>query len=91
MSTIITVNPATEEEIQTYSVMSEQEAMDRVDACHAAFLEWRKLTPLERAPYLTRIGQTLRDHADELAALMTQETGKLLKDGHLEVALCAAI
>lgn len=48
--TIITVNPATEEEIQTYSVMTEQEPTSRVDACHAAFLEWRKLTPLERAP-----------------------------------------
>lgn len=91
MSTIITVNPATGEEIQTYTVMTKQEATDRVEACHAAFLEWRKLTHRERAPFLTRIGQMLRDHADELAALMTRETGKLLKDGHIEVALCAAI
>lgn len=91
MATIITVNPATGEEIQTYTIMTEQEASDRVEACHAAFLEWRKLTHDERAPYLTRIGQTLRDHADELAALMTSETGKLLKDGQIEIALCAAI
>ena len=91
MSTIITVNPATGAEIQTYTVMTEQEATDRVEACHAAFLEWRKLTHHERAPFLTRIGQTLRAHADELAALMTRETGKLLKDGHTEVEICAAI
>lgn len=91
MSTIITVNPATGEEIQTYTVMTEHEATDRIEACHAAFLEWRKLTHRERAPFLTRIGQILRDHADELSALMTRETGKLLKDGHIEVELCAAI
>ena len=91
MSTITTVNPATEEEIQTYTVMDEQEATDRVEACHAAFMKWRKLTHDERAPFLTRIGQKLREHADELAALMTQETGKLLKDGLTEVAICAAI
>lgn len=91
MSTITTVNPATEQNIQTYAVMDEQEAKDRIEACHAAFLEWRKLSHEERAPYLIRIGQTLRDHADELAALMTRETGKLLKDGHIEVELCAAI
>ena len=91
MPTITTVNPATEQEIQTYTVMTEQEAADRIEACHAAFLEWRKLTHHERAPFLTKIGQMLREHADELAALMTRETGKLLKDGHIEVEICAAI
>lgn len=33
------------------------------------------MTHQERAPYLKKIGQTLRDNADELAALMTSETG----------------
>jgi len=91
MPTITTVNPATEKAIQTYDIMTENQATERLEACHAAFLEWRKLTHQERAPYLKKIGQTLRDHADELAALMTNETGKLLKDGHVEVELCAAI
>lgn len=91
MSTLTTINPATEEAIQTYTLMTEREATERVEACHAAFLEWRKLTHHERAPFLTRIGQTLRDHTDELAALMTRETGKLLTDGRLEVEICAAI
>jgi succinate-semialdehyde dehydrogenase/glutarate-semialdehyde dehydrogenase len=91
MPTITTVNPATEKAIQTYDIMTENQATERLEACHAAFLEWRKLTHQERAPYLRKIGQTLRDHADELAALMTNETGKLLKDGHVEVELCAAI
>ncbi|OJA05915.1 NAD-dependent succinate-semialdehyde dehydrogenase [Halomonas sp. QHL1] len=91
MSTITTINPATEKEIQTYDIMTEKEATDRLEACHAAFLEWRKLGHQERAPYLKKIGQKLRDNADELADLMTSETGKLLKDGHVEVELCAAI
>lgn len=91
MPKITTNNPATEEEIETYKLMTEQEATDRVEACHAAFQEWRKLTHDERAPFLTKIGQTLRNHADELASLMTRETGKLLKDGLTEVEICAAI
>jgi succinate-semialdehyde dehydrogenase / glutarate-semialdehyde dehydrogenase len=91
MSTITTVNPATEEEIQTYDMMSEDDAVARLEACHAAFLEWRELTHEERAPYLTKIATKLRDNADELAALMTKETGKLLKDGQSEVEICAAI
>lgn len=44
MSTITTTNPASEKEIQTYDVMTEKEVTDRVEACHAAFLEWRELT-----------------------------------------------
>ncbi len=91
MSTITTINPATEKAIQTYEIMTEKQATDRLEACHAAFLQWRELTHQERGPYLKKIGQKLRDNADELAALMTNETGKLLKDGRVEVELCAAI
>lgn len=91
MSTITTFNPATEEEIRTYDIMTEREAMDRVEACHAAFLEWRKLAHQERAPHLSKIGQKLRENAEDLAALMTSETGKLLKDGLREIEICAAI
>ena len=91
MSKITTINPATEEEIQTYDLMSEAEAIQRVEACHDAHLEWRKLSHKERAPYLTKIAAKLRENADELAALMTRETGKLLKDGKTEVEICAAI
>lgn len=91
MSTVTTINPATEKEIQTYDIMTEKEATERLEACHGAFLEWRELSHQERAPYLKKIGQKLRDNADELAALMTNETGKLLKDGRVEVELCAAL
>jgi succinate-semialdehyde dehydrogenase/glutarate-semialdehyde dehydrogenase len=91
MSTITTINPATEQPIKTYELMSETEATRRLEASHAAFLEWRKLSHEERAPYLNRIAQKLRDNADELAELMTRETGKLFKDGHTEIKICAAI
>jgi succinate-semialdehyde dehydrogenase/glutarate-semialdehyde dehydrogenase len=91
MSTITTINPATEQPIKTCELMSEAEAIRRLEASHAAFLEWRKLSHEERAPYLNRIAQKLRDNADELAELMTRETGKLFKDGHTEITICAAI
>jgi succinate-semialdehyde dehydrogenase/glutarate-semialdehyde dehydrogenase len=91
MSTITTINPATEKEIHTYNVMTEKQATDRLEACHAAFLHWRELSHQERGSYLKKIGQKLRDKANELTALMTNETGKLLSDGHVEIELCAAI
>ena len=91
MDSFTTINPATGQEIETYTRMSEDEAMACVDACHEAFLDWRRLSHEARAPYLRKIAATLRDHADELAALMTEETGKLLRDGLTEVEICAAI
>ncbi|MBR9864690.1 MAG: NAD-dependent succinate-semialdehyde dehydrogenase [Rhodobacteraceae bacterium] len=91
MAKITTQNPATGEPLQSYDVMSGAEAMERLEASHNAFLEWRKLARKDRAPYLEKIAQKLRDNADELAELMTTETGKLLKDGHTEIEICAAI
>lgn len=91
MSNITTTNPATGEIIKTYPMMSEQEAIAKVESANIAFLKWRTLSHADRAPYLSRIAQKLRDNADNLAALMTQETGKLLKDGRREVEICAAI
>ena len=91
MSQIKTINPATEEPVATYDKMSEAEAIAAVEACHAAFEDWREKTHAERAPYLTAIAEKLREHKDELAELMTREMGKLLKDGKTEVDICAAI
>jgi succinate-semialdehyde dehydrogenase/glutarate-semialdehyde dehydrogenase len=91
MSKIETMNPATEEAINSYPKMSQERAFDAVEACHAAFLEWRKKSHDERAPYLRAIADKLRENKDELAELMTREMGKLLKDGKTEVELCAQI
>ncbi|KIN61911.1 NAD-dependent aldehyde dehydrogenase [Sulfitobacter noctilucicola] len=91
MSKIETMNPATEEAINSYPKMSQEQASDAVEACHAAFLEWRKKSHEERAPYLRAIADKLRENKDELAELMTREMGKLLKDGKTEVELCAQI
>ncbi len=91
MSTFTTTNPATGAEIETYTLMSKDDVIQKLEAAQAAFLDWRAMSHAERAPYLTRIAEVLRDHSDELAALMTRETGKLIKDGKTEVEICAAI
>ena len=91
MSHITTIDPATEEKIETYPVMSKDEALAKLSDCHAAFLEWRTLSVDERVAYLKAIAGKLRENADELAALMTRETGKLLRDGKTEVELCARL
>ncbi|MCL4134039.1 UNVERIFIED_CONTAM: hypothetical protein GTU68_028684 [Idotea baltica] len=71
--------------------MTKDDAVQKLEAAHEAFLDWRTKTHEERAPYLMRIAEVLREHSDELSELMTRETGKLTKDGKTEVEICAAI
>jgi succinate-semialdehyde dehydrogenase/glutarate-semialdehyde dehydrogenase len=91
MSKMETINPATEAPIDSFEIMDKSTAIAKVEACHAAFQDWRSLTHADRAPYLTKIADALRNHADDLAELMTKEVGKLYRDGKTEVELCAQI
>lgn len=91
MNQITTTNPATDEKIATYDLMSADTAFKKLEGCHAAFLDWRKKSHDERAPYLRDVAKALRANADKIADLMTAEMGKLLRDGKMEVELCARI
>ncbi len=91
LPTIQTRNPATGETLETYETTSEAEVFAKIEAAHAAFLDWRKTSHEDRAPYLRRIAAALRDNADRFAALMSSEMGKLLRDGKTEVETCAQI
>ena len=91
MTQISTINPATDTQIANYDVMSAEQAFEKVEKCHSAFLDWRGKTHAERAPYLRKIAEGLRENSDALSELMTEEMGKLLRDGKTEVELCARI
>lgn len=91
MSDITTVNPATGEDIQEYSYMTNDEVNKIVDASHEAFLEWRKTSHEERAKVINSIGETLVKYKEELSKLMTEERGKLYSQSLQEVDLCKAI
>jgi aldehyde dehydrogenase (NAD+) len=76
---IFVVSPITEEVI--FSVAEAREAdMDRaVAAARQAFDHgpWPRLTHMERARYLTRLGEALRARDEELAHAWTQQIGAL--------------
>ena len=91
MTQITTTNPATDETLAHYDVMSAENAFKKIEACHAAFTEWKTKSHNERAKKLRDIAARLRDNADKFANLMTMEMGKLLRDGKMEVELCARI
>ncbi len=86
-----TINPATEEQLATYSSMTDQEMHTAIENCHEAFLQWKEKAPEERAKVIKAIGKQLMDRSDDLAIMMTEEMGKMLKHGKQEIELCAGI
>lgn len=91
MPTTITINPATEELIARHAELTDFEVLQAVENCHIAFTQWRRQTPEARAKVISKIGESLQNRKDELAALMTAEMGKLLSQSHQEIDLCSAI
>ena len=91
MPSSTTVNPATGEDIATYTHHTDDELTQLIDAADNAFDKWRRESFETRANAIRTLGQLLRDNVDELSALMSQEMGKVSGQGPSEVELCAAI
>ncbi|WP_108666213.1 NAD-dependent succinate-semialdehyde dehydrogenase [Euzebya rosea] len=91
MATSTTVNPATNEDIATYTHHTDAELTQLIDAADDAFDKWRRESFETRATALRTLGQLLRDNVDELSQLMSTEMGKVIRQGPSEVELCAAI
>jgi betaine-aldehyde dehydrogenase len=71
-------NPANGEPVTLVQGAGAAEVDRAVRTAYAAHLSWRQRPARERGTYLRRIADTLREHADELAALETLEMGKPL-------------
>jgi len=83
------IYPATGEIIKEYPEMTPEEVKSIIEKSHEAFLLWRKTRFSERAVLMKKAAKVLRDNAEEYAKLMTQEMGKLIKDGKAEAEKCA--
>ena len=83
------LDPATGEEITTVAAGTPDDATAAVDAADRAQRDWARVAPRERAEVLRACWQTLLDHRDELAGLITREHGKPLADAAGEIAYAA--
>src|SRR5574339_139544 len=85
--TIKTINPANEEIIQEYDVISEEEIKEKVKNAKNAFNEWKKDFN-KRSFYLVTLAEELSKNKEELAQICTTEMGKTIKESRLEVEKC---
>jgi acyl-CoA reductase-like NAD-dependent aldehyde dehydrogenase len=86
---IQSINPATEEVIETFEAYTTAQVSQALDQAHKAFLSWRETTFAERGTILHRVASYLRQHKVELARLATLEMGKPIIESEAEVEKCA--
>ena len=86
------VNPALlTDVIGEFAESSAADAEAAVEAAAAAFPEWRAQGPIKRAEYLVAAGRLISERAEEFAAAISREQGKLLDEARGEVRRSLAI
>lgn len=73
-------NPATGQVSRHVAMASQKTVEDAIAAAQAAFPAWRDTPPAKRARVMFRFKQLLEEHAEEIAAAITDEHGKVLDD-----------
>jgi succinate-semialdehyde dehydrogenase/glutarate-semialdehyde dehydrogenase/succinyl-CoA reductase len=83
-----TINPATEEVLNEYVLISKEQLNGTVKKSKNAFSEWKKDID-KRADFLYAFAKELRKNKENLAKTATQEMGKAIKESRSEVDKCA--
>jgi acyl-CoA reductase-like NAD-dependent aldehyde dehydrogenase len=83
-----TINPATEEVINRYEIITKEQINDKVKKARNAFDEW-KVDSKKRTDLIHDFAQQLRKDKEELAKTATKEMGKAIKEARSEVEKCA--
>ena len=84
-----TINPATEEQIETFHFFTAKETEAVLVRADESFKSWGKLPVHRRAELLAKLAATLRKNKADLAKVITTEMGKILSEAEGEVEKCA--
>lgn len=80
------INPATNELIDTVPSLTVEDTNKAVEAAHIAQKAWADKSVVERCEILTKFASLVLRDKDTLAKLLSDETGKPIKEAHNEIA-----
>lgn len=83
------INPANGELVEEFAVWDDEQLESALVQASATTDSWHNTSMVERSELMQRAAEVLRSRSDELAALITLEMGKLLKEAKAEVEKCA--
>jgi succinate-semialdehyde dehydrogenase/glutarate-semialdehyde dehydrogenase len=84
-STFDVLDPSTDEPLISVADATAQDAVAALDAACAVQAEWAATAPRKRGEILRSVFETITDRADDIAALMTLEMGKVVAESKGEV------
>lgn len=88
---INTINPTTEDVLNKYSTLSEEQIKTGIDAGHQSFKMWKKTSFSHRKELMLNMASLLRKREREFALLMALEMGKPITAGIAEIEKCALV
>jgi succinate-semialdehyde dehydrogenase/glutarate-semialdehyde dehydrogenase len=77
-------NPATGEVVDSVPKADADDTRKAIEAAAAAFPAWSKLAPHKRAHILMQASANVRSNKEDVAALLTSEQGKPIRDSRIE-------
>jgi succinate-semialdehyde dehydrogenase/glutarate-semialdehyde dehydrogenase len=84
-------NPATGDLIEEIPNSTDDEVQAAIERVHRGYASWRQRPVAERAKIVARAAELFAERADELAEIMTLETGKRINEGRGEVGVVVDI
>ena len=78
-------SPIDGHEMGRLAAHSAADVADAVGRAHEAYLQWRSVPAPVRGAFVRELGELLREHKDDLGALVSIEAGKILSEGLGEV------
>ena len=85
------VNPATEEPVDKVPVATDADLDKALAAADHGWREWREVDAWTRSAALRRIAGWIRDRAEAIAAVMTEEQGKPIAEAKGEILAAADV
>src|SRR2546423_930409 len=85
------INPATEKTLAHLPHATTSDLDQALDAASKGFKLWKAKSAYDRAKVLRKAADLLRERADNVARIMTQEQGKVLAEAKVEVMTTADI
>lgn len=87
----ISLNPATGETLSTLAWATADDVNQAVALADTGYRQWKKTAVAERADALRKVGNVLRQHAEEMAQMISREIGKPIIQARGEVTKSASL
>ena len=87
----ISINPTTGEQIGHYAFESDEALDAALTRAASGFNTWKRKSLQERSAAMVALAKALRDNADAMATMITEEMGKPITQARGEIEKCAKL